>query len=107
MLVRPVVVSVLRYRPGAVDLGSRSTQLREGPSRLGVAPLLRARKGFFGFGDSVVCGEQQRELERGIGDAAIIGPAVGRRSAGDVAAFLEQHREVVSGARMPALVRAR
>ncbi len=72
-----------------------------------MAPLLRACKGFFGFGEPVVRGEQHRERERSIGDAPLVGPAVGRRSPRDLAAFLEQHPEVVSGGRMAPLVGAR
>jgi hypothetical protein len=71
-----------------------------------MAAPLRAGKGFFGFGEPVVCHEQHRELERGIGDTALVGSAVGRRGAGDLAAFFEQHCEVVSSGPVAALVGA-
>ena len=72
-----------------------------------MATLVGAREPLFSFGQSVVIGEQHRELERAVDNAAVIGSAIGRCGAGAVAALFEQHAEVVSRGAMAALVGAR
>ncbi len=56
-----------------------------------VAALVGALERLFGFGQLVLAGEQDRQLERSHGVAAFVGAPVRRRSAGDVASLLEQH----------------
>jgi hypothetical protein len=51
-----------------------------------------------------VVGEEHRELECAVDNAAVVGAAVGRGGTGDVAALFEEQAEVVSGGGVAALV---
>ena len=69
-----------------------------------MAALVRALERFLGFGQLVLAGEQNRQLERSHRIPALVGAPVGSRGTRKVAALLEEHPELSRRLGMAALV---